>query len=465
MLGLGLCLTPTARADKRLDQAVAKAEAQLAKGKEDEAVKVLQKAASQATGRRRGPARAGADAGAGGEAGRGGARVRGGRRACRRPLRRRAGARARGSLGLRAAGRHDTGRARLRAAGRRGRGRRRGQAALARALARRGDARGAQRPPRAPPRPRPTRPRPSLARGDAYLAQRLGEQAEAVLPPRARAAARSVEAATGLALALAAQGKAAAGRWRPPAPPFSWTRDSGEAEAALGLAALAQDPTDKAGEAVAAVQQARFLEPESALVRLALGRVFESRGQLEQAASAYAEAARLDPSWAAPRVAALELRLREGDADGALAELRALPQELRASGDAQLLLGKLLLRKGDARAAEAALDLAVEALPGSAEAWAAFGRRRLRVRRPGPGRERSRARREARPRRSRLSLELRALSLVRRSPRAGALGAARRRRRRAEGKTADAFLTLGSDLSQLRATPRRRWRWRPIRRR
>src|SRR4030095_5159077 len=39
---------PLARADKKLDEAVAKAEAQLAKGKEDEAVKILQKAAAQA---------------------------------------------------------------------------------------------------------------------------------------------------------------------------------------------------------------------------------------------------------------------------------------------------------------------------------------------------------------------------------------------------------------------------------
>ena len=43
-----------ARADKKLDEAVAKAEAQLAKGKEDEAVKILQKAAAQAPARRLG---------------------------------------------------------------------------------------------------------------------------------------------------------------------------------------------------------------------------------------------------------------------------------------------------------------------------------------------------------------------------------------------------------------------------
>src|SRR5262245_4478072 len=40
--------TEPARADKKLDETVAKAEAQLAKGKEDEAVRVLQKTAAQA---------------------------------------------------------------------------------------------------------------------------------------------------------------------------------------------------------------------------------------------------------------------------------------------------------------------------------------------------------------------------------------------------------------------------------
>jgi tetratricopeptide (TPR) repeat protein len=200
----------------------------------------------------------------------------------------------------------------------------------------------------------------------------LGEEAEAAYRRALELAPRSMAAKTGLALALAAQGKGAQATEAARAATRADTH-SAEAEAALGLAALAQDPLDRSSEAVAAVQQARFLEPESPLVRLALGRVFESRGQLEQAASAYAEAVRLDPSWAAPRVAALGLRLREGDADGPLADLRALPEELRASGEAQLLLGKLLQRAGDAQGAKAALDLAVAALPGLAEAHAAHG--------------------------------------------------------------------------------------------
>ena len=108
-------------------------------------------------------------------------------------------------------------------------------------------------------------------------------------------------------------------------------------------------------------------------MKLALGRVFESRGQLDEAAAAYGQAAELDPSWSAPRVAALGVRLRQGDAEGALAGLRALPEELRTSGEAELLLGRLLCEKEDWAGALAALDLAVAALPGLAEAQALRG--------------------------------------------------------------------------------------------
>ena len=47
-LALCVAVIPSVWADKKLDEAVAKAEAQLVKGKEDEAVKILQKAVSQA---------------------------------------------------------------------------------------------------------------------------------------------------------------------------------------------------------------------------------------------------------------------------------------------------------------------------------------------------------------------------------------------------------------------------------
>ena len=146
-----------------------------------------------------------------------------------------------------------------------------------------------------------------------------------------------------------------------------------EAQAALALAALAQDPDDRKGEAVGAAQQASFQEPQNPLPKLALGRVFESRGQLDQAREAYGEAAALDPSWPAPRIAVLGVRLRQGDADGALTALRALPEELRTTGDAELLLGRLLGQKEEWVGAVAAFDRAAALLPGLAEAQALRG--------------------------------------------------------------------------------------------
>jgi Flp pilus assembly protein TadD len=146
-----------------------------------------------------------------------------------------------------------------------------------------------------------------------------------------------------------------------------------EAQAALGLAALAQDPEDKKGEAVGAAQQASFLEPKNPLPKLALGRVFESRGQLDQARTAYGEAAALDPTWPAPRIGVLGVRLRQGDTDGALAALRALPEEFRTTGEAELLLGRVLMQKEQWAGAVAALDRAAALLPGLAEVPALLG--------------------------------------------------------------------------------------------
>ena len=233
--------------------------------------------------------------------------------------------------------------------------------------------------PRRAPRPRrrlqaaPASATAQIARGDALVAARLAKEAEAAYQRALELAPRSAAAGTGLALALAAQGKAARAAEVARAAVQADPR-SGEAQAALGLAALAQDPLDKSNEAVAAVQQASFLEPKNPLVKLALGRIFESRGQLDQANAAYLEAAGLDTSWPAPRVAMLALQQRSGDPEGALAGVRALPDELKRSGEAQLLLGRLLLRKDDAaEGAKLALDHAVAALPGLADAQASLG--------------------------------------------------------------------------------------------
>jgi tetratricopeptide (TPR) repeat protein len=211
-----------------------------------------------------------------------------------------------------------------------------------------------------------------VASGDALLAAGLADQAEAAYRRAVQLDPRSAAAHTGLALALAARHQATpaleAARAATQADPHS-----AEARAAVGLALLAQDPADAKGEAVAAVQEATALEPKNPLVKLELGRVFESRGQLDRAAAAYAEAAEMDRLWPAPRLAALEIRRRQGDVDRVLAALRRMPEEFRSTGDAQLLLGRVLVQKEDWAGALAALDLAAAALPGLAEAQALRG--------------------------------------------------------------------------------------------
>ncbi len=358
-------------ADKRLDDAVSKAEALLARGKQDDAVKVLEKAASRAPRDAEAPlalARLQSKLGRVDEAG--AALARAGELLATAPPAVRARVLvARSAFALRAGTLREAAEfARQAVEAQAGP---EGLAALARVQARAGDPAARATAAKAT-QAAPGSAAAQTASGDAFLAARLAPDAEAAYRRASQLAPGSAAALSGLARALAAQGKAqdaiGAARAATQADPHS-----AEALATVGLAALAEDPHDKNGEAVAAVQQAAFLEPKDPLVKLEVGRVFESREQLEQAAAAYEQAAGLDPAWAAPHIATLALRLRGGDAEATLAGLRALPDEMKTSGDAALLLGQVLLRTGDAAGAKVALDGAVAALPGLAEAHAARG--------------------------------------------------------------------------------------------
>ncbi len=132
-------------------------------------------------------------------------------------------------------------------------------------------------------------------------------------------------------------------------------------------------PATRRAKPIAAVQQASALEPKNAAVKLAVGRVFESRGQLDEAAWPPTAGRGPRPTWAAPHVAALGVPLRKGDAAGGARGLRALPEDLQSSAEADLLLGRLLSQKQEWADAQAALDRAVVALPGLAEAHALRG--------------------------------------------------------------------------------------------
>jgi tetratricopeptide (TPR) repeat protein len=360
-----------ARADKKLDEAVVKAEAQLAKGREDEAVKILQKAAAQAP---RDPepslalAQVLARLGRLDEAAASLARA-GELSASASPAVKARVLAARSSLALRLGGAGEA--LALAQQAVQADGGASSLSALARAQARLGLPAARETAEKAV-KGASTSAAAHVALADALLAAHLGREAEAACKRASEIAPSSTAAQICLTRALAAQGKAGpaldAARAATQADPRS-----GEAQAALALAHLAQDPSDKASEAMAAAQQGAILEPKNPLVKLTLGRAFESRGQLPEAARTYAEAAALDPSWAAPPVAALSLLLRQGDSAAAAAGLDALSDQAKASGEARLLLGRLLLRKEDWNGAKAALDSAVAALPGVAEAHAALG--------------------------------------------------------------------------------------------
>jgi len=370
MLSTAGAFVPSAGADKKLDDAIARAEAQLAKGKEDEAVKILQKAAAQAPRDAEPPlalARLFLKLGKLDEAGKALADA-GGLASAAPPSLRASVLAAQSSFALRDGTTKEAltlaQEAVAAAAGPAS------LAALARAQARLGDPAARETAERAA-RGSPPSAAAHIALGEARLAARTFAEAEAAFQ-RAQALDARAGAGAGLAVALAAQGKATpaleAARAAVQADPHS-----GEAQASLALSALAQDPHDKASEAMSAAQQGTFLEPKNPLVKLVVGRVFESRGQLAEAAAAYAGTAGLDPSWPTPQVAALTLLLRQGDATTALAGLRTLSDDLRSSGEAQWLLGQLLLRSEDWRGAKAALDVATAAMPGLAEAQAAHG--------------------------------------------------------------------------------------------
>jgi tetratricopeptide (TPR) repeat protein len=360
-----------ARADKKLDEALRKAEVQLAKGKEDEAVKILQKAASQAP---RDPEAQFAlgqlytRVGKLDESAAALAKAAELASSAAPALRARIFA-AGSAMALRTATAGEAlalGRKAVEAEGGA-----ESLAALARVQARLGDPAARETSEKAT-KAGPSSAMAHVARGDALLAARLPGDAEAAYRRAGDLDPRSALAASGLARAFAAQGR---GRLALESARSATKLDprSGEAQAALAVAHAAQDPADKASEAVAAAQQGVFLEPKNPLVRLTVGRVFESRGQLAEAAGVYAEVGGLDPTWPEPPVAALSLLLRQGDTTAAAAGLDALSPDAKASGEAQLLLGRVLSKKEDWNGAKAALDRATAALPGVAEAQALHG--------------------------------------------------------------------------------------------
>jgi tetratricopeptide (TPR) repeat protein len=148
---------------------------------------------------------------------------------------------------------------------------------------------------------------------------------------------------------------------------------SGEAFAMLGLALLAQNPKDW-NTAIAEAQQGAFLMPKSPVVQVAVGRIFEANGQYDQASAAYGKALESDPGFGAARLSLLQSDVARGKVGGTVADLKKLAETMPGSGEAQQLVGEHLLRKGETTEAIPVLEKATQLTPGSGTAWALLGR-------------------------------------------------------------------------------------------
>jgi tetratricopeptide (TPR) repeat protein len=209
------------------------------------------------------------------------------------------------------------------------------------------------------------------ARGEALLSQSRYADAEAAFRKALEVDPKFNRGRVGLARALAQGGKAAEAvteaRKATEADP-----KSGEAFAALGLALLAQDPKNWS-DAIAQAQQGAFLNPKSPAVQIAVGTIFDSAGNIDQAAAAYKRALESDPANSDARLALIQAQVRKGDSDGAIAEATKLTQEVPGNGEAWLLLGRSYLRKNDFANGMTAYKKAVDLAPNRLDYRTTYG--------------------------------------------------------------------------------------------
>lgn len=220
-------------------------------------------------------------------------------------------------------------------------------------------------------REEPGSPVAKVARGVARLALGGADEAEEDFRAALQADPDLLAARIGLAEALLARGQspqavAEARKATDGAP------QHGEAFAVLGLAMLAESKQNWRS-AIAEAQQGVFLDPRSAKAQVAVGRIFEAADNLDQAMSAYGKALAVDAGYAPAHAGVVRIELRKGHLQQAVSDAKALAGAAPENGEAQLLLGRLLLRVNDFEAALPHLERATRLLPGSAEAQAGLG--------------------------------------------------------------------------------------------
>jgi tetratricopeptide (TPR) repeat protein len=211
-----------------------------------------------------------------------------------------------------------------------------------------------------------------VARGEALIAMGKNAEAEAALrqaiqidPTSALAYSRLARAQ--LALARPADALASARK--------ATTLDDkfGEGFAVLGVAIVAENLKNWS-DAITQAQQGAFLDPDNPHVQAAVGRIFEANGQLEQAAKAYRQALNADPAFGPARFALIQAELNRGNRDAAIAEAKKLAAGGVSSPDIERMIGEDAVRRLDYSSAIPFLEKATKGLPGNPDGWALLGR-------------------------------------------------------------------------------------------
>jgi tetratricopeptide (TPR) repeat protein len=216
-----------------------------------------------------------------------------------------------------------------------------------------------------------TCPLAHAAQGEIQLATGPATEAAAAFREALALDPQLVEARVGLALALRAAGSSAdaLAEARRAA---SENPTSGEAAALQGLLMLAGHEGDAAVwvRANEVAQDGAFRNPHSVVVHGLLGRVAELGPYPERAGERYRKALAIDPKYLPARLALASFLVGEGDVAGAFKVAQEIVADAPWSGEAQLLLGRELLRRKKASQALAPLEKAGELAPGVAEAHA-----------------------------------------------------------------------------------------------
>ena len=211
-----------------------------------------------------------------------------------------------------------------------------------------------------------------VARAEALLATGKPAEAEAAARKAAELDPKSALAQARLAQALAEQKKGAeaiaAGKKA-----TELDDKNGVAYAAHGLALVTAEPQKNWSEAIAQAQQGAFLDPENPFVQSTVARIFEVSGQMEQAANAYKRALTSDPEYGPAKSALIQAELASNPA-AALARIKDMADKGTATPELLRILGEDLVRKGEFAAATPYLEKATQGMPGNAGGWALLGR-------------------------------------------------------------------------------------------